>query len=779
LSGERSVGAGRNRGLLLALSGIGVLFLITALAYRLPAPRSDAAPDVFSAPRARAQLQSLLAGGVAHPLGSAANARLGDMILARLAELGYDTEVQSGFVCNEYAVCGTPRNIIARLRTNRPTAGSAVLLAAHYDSVPAGPGASDDLAGVATILEIARILHARPPTRHPILLLISDGEEPGLLGASLFVNDHPLARHVFAAVNLEARGSSGPSLMFETGSANAWLMSLYGRTVARPITDSMYHVAYQALRNDTDFSVFKAAGWQGFNFAYIGNVGHYHTPLDNEANADVRSIQHQGDNALASLLALADSDVRSASQGDAVYFDVLSHLLIKWPGSASLPAAAAISVFLLIEAAMLWRRRRLTFRQFAWGCGGCIVCLLVAGVASIGILAALCALGKVPPLRQYSWIAHPEWMYVASAALAAGAAGLSSIWLGKRANFWGFWTGAVLLTALCAITEAFFSPGMGFLPLLTAGSAGIAVLPSLRAPVAAGPASVWPADMAAIVPAWVLFALVIPVVALLYAGIGSIAWPLDTLQFGFGAILLLPLLAAATARLRRGIVVLSAALTAACVILTLLLPTYSAAWPQRLNFAYVADEDTHSAFWVAQPDSLQLPAAVAHAARFEKITRPVFPGSRARGFHAAASWQDLPAPQLTLRAASAQSAGVTRYLVHLQSMRAAPEIEAAFAGAADIHEIILSGGSAERRIPLFTAHDGTNRLHVVGLGPEGLDFAVDVRGGSLEAHLWDQSFTLVGGEFLQRLRSREATSSQDGDTTVVQSTVLLAPAAGR
>lgn len=719
------------------------------------------------------------------------------MIRERLSDLGYDTDVQTGFVCNEYAVCGMPRNIIARLRTNRPIPSnqsfpsnqpaptnepapeSAVLLVAHYDSVPAGPGASDDLAGVAAVLEIARILPAHPPTRHPILLLISDGEEAGLLGASLFVSDHPLARHIVAAVNLEARGTSGPSLMFETGSANDWLMSLYGHAVSKPITDSMYHVAYETLSNDTDFSVFKAAGWQGFNFAYIGDISHYHTPLDNFANADLRSIQHQGDNALATLLALADSDIRSAPPGDAVYFDVLSHALLQWPGGASLPAAVLISVLLLIETALLWRRQRVTLRQIAWGCAGCIVCLILAGLASLGILAVLRAVGKVPPLRQHAWIAHPQWMYVASAALAVGAAGLSSTWFGKRANFWGFWTGAVLLTAISAVTEAFFSPGTGFVSLLTAGSASIAVLPNLRAPVAAGPASIWPADMAAIVPVWVLFALAIPVVRILYSAIGSIAWPVDTLQFSLGAILLLPLLVAATARLRRGIVVLCSVVICACVILTLLLPTYSEAWPQRLNFAYVEDQDTHSASWVAQPDSLHLPAAVARAARFDTLTRPIFPGSRALGFHAPAPWQELPAPQLTLLATIAQPAGVTRYLVHLQSLRGASEIDAAFAGVAGIHEIILTDGSAQRHIPLFTAHDGTTRLHLVGLGPRGLDFAVDVHGGSLSSRLFDQSFTLEGGEFLQRVRSREATSSQEGDTTVVQSTVLLAPAAGR
>ena len=80
---------------------------------------------------------------------------------------------------------------------------------------------------------------------------------------------------------------------------------------------------------------------------------------------------------------------------------------------------------------------------------------------------------------------------------------------------------------------------------------------------------------------------------------------------------------------------------------------------------------------------------------------------------------------------------------------------------------------------MFDAKNGETRLHVVGLAPSGMDFAVDVRGNSLQAHLFDQSYALPGGEFLQRLRLREATSSQDGDTTIVQGTVMLDPTAGR
>jgi hypothetical protein len=68
---------------------------------------------------------------------------------------------------------------------------------------------------------------------------------------------------VKAAVNLDARGTSGPSLMFETGSANSWLMRLYATAIAHPITNSLYYVVYKQLQNEvTDISVATAAGPQ-------------------------------------------------------------------------------------------------------------------------------------------------------------------------------------------------------------------------------------------------------------------------------------------------------------------------------------------------------------------------------------------------------------------------------------------------------------------------------------------------------------------------------------
>src|SRR5271170_1917595 len=331
----------RNRGLILALVGISLLLAATILAYRPAVPLGEAgAPGAFSAVRAQAILKTLVGDARPHPIGSGANARVREVIVQQLAALGYKPELQSGLVCNKWGICGTPTNIVVTLPA-AANANDAVLLVAHYDSVPAGPGASDDGTGVAIVLEIARILAAMPAPRHPIVLLLTDGEEPGLLGALLFVREHPLSKQVKAAVNLDSRGVSGPSLMFETGTANAWALHLYSSAIRAPITNSLYYVVYKSLPNDTDFTVFKAASFQGFNLAFIGDVAHYHTPLDNWANASASSTQHQGENALNALLALEASADSHPPASESLFFDVFARAIVVMPAKIAPPAALA------------------------------------------------------------------------------------------------------------------------------------------------------------------------------------------------------------------------------------------------------------------------------------------------------------------------------------------------------------------------------------------------------------------------------------------------------
>ena len=53
-----------------------------------------------------------------------------------------------------------------------------MLIAVHYDGVPAGPAAGDDAAGCAALLETVRALRARKqPLANDVIALFTDGEE--------------------------------------------------------------------------------------------------------------------------------------------------------------------------------------------------------------------------------------------------------------------------------------------------------------------------------------------------------------------------------------------------------------------------------------------------------------------------------------------------------------------------------------------------------------------------------------------------------------------------
>jgi Zn-dependent M28 family amino/carboxypeptidase len=59
------------------------------------------------------------------------------------------------------------------------------------------------------MLETARTLASGGPMRNDVVMIFTDGEEAGLLGASSFVAEHPLADRGGVVLNWEATGNAG------------------------------------------------------------------------------------------------------------------------------------------------------------------------------------------------------------------------------------------------------------------------------------------------------------------------------------------------------------------------------------------------------------------------------------------------------------------------------------------------------------------------------------------------------------------------------------------
>ena len=311
-----------------------------------PVVARTADATVFSAERAEEVFQRLYQNASPHPAGE--NKEFREKVIQEFESLGYEVELHKSQASPRNRRSSQTvlplTNILVRLvgKTDLPP----VILAGHFDSVPGAPGAADDGAAVAVIIEIARMLRNEPPLNRDLIFLLTDGEEMGLLGATQFTQEHPYAEEASVVINLEARGTTGPSMLFETSEDSQWLINAFAKTARRPFASSLFYEIYRRLPNDTDFTVFRDAGLQGCNFAFIGDVKNYHTIHDNYENLDRRSLQHHGENSLNLLREIINSDIEAAPPTRAVYFDVLGFRIFQWPENLSIWLALVGSVSL-------------------------------------------------------------------------------------------------------------------------------------------------------------------------------------------------------------------------------------------------------------------------------------------------------------------------------------------------------------------------------------------------------------------------------------------------
>ncbi|HEY8460866.1 MAG TPA: M20/M25/M40 family metallo-hydrolase, partial [Blastocatellia bacterium] len=274
----------------------------------------------FSSDRALAHVKAV--AGEPRPIGSPAHARARDYIIEELKKLGLESRIQKTVALNQdrspLLQAAGVENIIAEI--SGYDSREAVLFVSHYDTVPNSPGANDDGVGVAAMLEMARAVASGPRLKRSVILLFTDGEELGMLGARAFLDEHPLAKNVGVVINFEARGCAGPAVMFETGKDNRRLIREFASAAPRPVAHSFSYEIYRLLPNDTDFSVFKKAGLAGLNFAHIERPLYYHNRLDHAEQVDRGTLQHHGATALALARRLADGDPQASGEGDAAYF---------------------------------------------------------------------------------------------------------------------------------------------------------------------------------------------------------------------------------------------------------------------------------------------------------------------------------------------------------------------------------------------------------------------------------------------------------------------------
>ncbi|MBX3485717.1 M20/M25/M40 family metallo-hydrolase [Phenylobacterium sp.] len=323
---------GRLLALLLALiAGSYLAYLDQVLPESAPLSTS---PLEFSGERAFQDVRFLAA--VPHPVGSVANANVRDAIVGKMLKYGLSPEVRPGV--GVFSRADRPgffggayvENIVGVL-PGRDRNAPALALLAHYDSVPGSPGAADDLMGVAAALETVRAIAAHGVPARDVIVVITDGEEAGLLGANHFFHRDPMARRVGFVVNLEARGSAGRAQMFQTHPRNGELIGLFQANARRPASSSLAVMLYEVMPNDTDLTESLRAGVDGMNFAIIGRQFDYHSPTSTAQNLERGSLQDMGDQVLAVSRELAFADALPGHAPSPVYANLFGDVLVAYP----------------------------------------------------------------------------------------------------------------------------------------------------------------------------------------------------------------------------------------------------------------------------------------------------------------------------------------------------------------------------------------------------------------------------------------------------------------
>ena len=272
-----------------------------------------------------------------------AKSKVRDYLISQLELLGASTEIY------EYKDVYVDRsdsyedlqNIYAEIPGK---SNSYIMLVTHYDSARAKTersaeedgslGAADAGYALSTIIETLRVIReSNIELENGIKILFTDGEECGLLGAKHAVQEEEIFNSVNYLINIEARGTSGPAVMFETSPNNSAVMDLYTST-NKEFSYSITPEIYRLLPNGTDFTVFLENNIKGINISVLDGLENYHTPNDNPDNVSYESLQHYGDQVLPIVQEFVSNSKYSdpstlTSTDDSIFFS-LGSLFVKY-----------------------------------------------------------------------------------------------------------------------------------------------------------------------------------------------------------------------------------------------------------------------------------------------------------------------------------------------------------------------------------------------------------------------------------------------------------------
>ena len=511
---------------------LGLVAGLSVLILPSPAP-TTANPTTFSAERAMAAINRL-ADEPHSVLRREAHDRARDDVVGMFSDLGYTPTVHSdpmfdlsdpadkrifdGLSAEQQAVLkDAPAETIVVDVPGKSEHTMALM--AHYDSATDSDGdrarfttsgdyygAADDGYGVATIVETLRALKAegRQP-ENSLKIVITDAEEIGLVGARNEMRHHRADyKNVDLVLNLEARGTSGPALMFETSSNNSAVAGYFLSHVKQPVAGSLLPSLYARMPNTTDMAAFIPEGFTVLNIAAIGDAEHYHHPTDAPRYVDHSTLQHYGDQVLdlARAWAFDGQAPTLTADGDLHFFQLWRGLTVRYPaavgtGLGCLAVIAALGAVAVRARSLRWKRVLGTVWGLTWRA---MSVSAAAGLVQLGAMAMKWApesgLGPNPLL---------PWMFAGGALIGVG---LTVRFVVRR---WKAGLGQEAVAAVLLLLTAACIPLMVLVP----GAAYVLVLPTLAlALTALAPRRVRPVVGA--LAAFIIVAILAPAVLLIH-----------------------------------------------------------------------------------------------------------------------------------------------------------------------------------------------------------------------------------------------------------------------
>jgi hypothetical protein len=540
LSGRSDSVRARGRGIPAILSVVALMIGWTAWLQLRPGVLPGGRPaDSVDAGVLRADLEAIVGDGTPRVVGTPGAAAGRDRIAGILESLGLRVERQRTRIERRAGTVDI-ENLVATIGGTGPDDAPAIAVVAHSDSVPGSPGASDDGAGVAALCAVARALVARPPV-HDVLLLVTDGEERGLLGAQAFMAQHAAAASLRAVVNLDARGASGPAAIFELGPQSAWLADVIADFVPAPRTQSLAAAIYERMPNGTDFTVFLEAGASGFNVAFIGDVAAYHRPEDTVERQSPWTRAHLARTAVGLVRGLDARWPRDGvvPAGRAVFGDVLGAWVIRWPEPWT-PWIVGIAA-LVLGSGILRARMGTAWPSLAAGVSRSFVaCFLVVVVSAVlgWLMSTAASATGIDPIRApaRAWaIAIVGWLAAGVLSFGAGA------WLGRRVAPWDAVIGAWAVWLAPAAAASWMLPSASMLLVVPLVASSVACIAGRLRPER-GAGAVAFAGAAAAVVTW------IPLEPLVFDALGLSLGAFNGLRAGLVCMLAVPTVAAAVRR---------------------------------------------------------------------------------------------------------------------------------------------------------------------------------------------------------------------------------------